>query len=110
MRATMMKMMLRRAREDEDVRGKREAEEREGEYEVEAILDKKVTRGGTGVKSSGVARYLVKWKNYDDTHNSWEREENLRGCGGLVRAFERKLDVREAAERGLRRSKRVQWT
>lgn len=34
-----------------------------GEYEIEKVVDKKVVRRK--------AKYLVKWKGYDDSHNTW---------------------------------------
>lgn len=43
-------------------------------YEVEAILDHR------GVKKR---KYLVKWKGYDDSENTWEPEENLLGTADL---------------------------
>ena len=39
------------------------------EYKVEQILDSRFYRNGL--------QYLVKWKGYDDTENSWEPEANL---------------------------------
>ena len=42
------------------------------EYEVEKVLDKRVTKGNA-------VEYLVKWKNYDDPDdNTWEPADNLR--------------------------------
>ena len=38
--------------------------EEEEEYEVEAILDSR--------KKGQFIKYLVKWKGYSDTENSWE--------------------------------------
>jgi len=50
------------------------------EYEVEEILDKKVRKGKNF--------YLLKWKGYPDSANSWEPEENLSTCPLLVQQFE----------------------
>ena len=49
------------------------------EYEVEQILDCKVVRGRT--------KYLVQWKGYPQSENSWEPKGNLRGCVNLVERF-----------------------
>jgi len=38
-------------------------------YEVEAVLNHKTSRGKIF--------YFIKWKNYDDSHNSWEPEDNF---------------------------------
>ena len=48
------------------------------EYFVEKILDH---RGNTKRLTS--LECLVKWSNYDDTHNSWEPYGNLRKTAGL---------------------------
>ena len=47
-------------------------EDTEG-YEVEKILDMRNT-------TKGQQEYLVKWKNYDESENSWEPTRNL-NCG-----------------------------
>ena len=44
-------------------------------YEVEKILDYQDSR------------YLIKWKDYPDSDNSWEPEQNLEGCKDLVAQF-----------------------
>jgi hypothetical protein len=45
-------------------------EESEDEYKVEEILDRQ--------RISGKPHYLVKWKGYDTSENTWEPIENLR--------------------------------
>jgi hypothetical protein len=54
-------------------------EETENEYEVEEILATN--------KVSGKPHYLVKWRGYDTSENTWEPIENLAGCHRLVRQF-----------------------
>ena len=39
------------------------------EYDVEKVLDKRV--------SNGVTEYLIKWLDWDSIHNIWELAENL---------------------------------
>jgi hypothetical protein len=51
----------------------------EQEYEVEQILDDK--------RVSGKPYYLVKWKGYDTSENTWEPIENLTGCHQLVQQY-----------------------
>ena len=56
--------------------------EGELEYEVEEILDSR--------KFRGELKYLVKWKGYDPSHNSWESVENVANAPELVADFHRK--------------------
>lgn len=46
-------------------------------YDVESLLDHK--------KGKGRMYYLVHWENYDSTHDSWERESNLKSLDLLKR-------------------------
>ncbi|CDH55616.1 predicted protein [Lichtheimia corymbifera JMRC:FSU:9682] len=47
-------------------------EEEEGVYEVERIVDHRMSRRYPGTKE-----YLIKWKNYDEDSNTWENEKNV---------------------------------
>ena len=49
------------------------------EYEVEEILDSKISRRRLF--------YLVKWKGYDTSHNSWEPASNVANSPVLLRQF-----------------------
>lgn len=42
--------------------------------------------------------YLVKWKNYPDSENTWEPRKNLKGALALVREFDAKKKKAEAEE------------
>ena len=53
----------------------------EMQWEVEKILNKRVT-------GEGKAEYMVKWKGWTDKWNGWEPEEHLVGSEVLVKAFE----------------------
>lgn len=48
-------------------------------YEVESLLDDKLV---------SEKHYLVRWKGFDSTHDSWERESNLR-CGSVLTKYKR---------------------
>jgi hypothetical protein len=49
-------------------------------YEVEKIVDKKI--------SAGKPLYLVKWKGYDSSENTWEPLKHLDKCGTVLKDFE----------------------
>jgi hypothetical protein len=53
------------------------------EYEVEAILDKRIRWKKP--------EYLIKWKNYPEHDATWEPIKNLRNSQNLIEDFERKL-------------------
>ncbi|OSG36237.1 hypothetical protein R555_24470, partial [Salmonella enterica subsp. enterica serovar Give] len=49
------------------------------EYEVESILDKKTLRGQD--------YFLVKWKGYPTSDNTWEPKRNLKNASKLILEF-----------------------
>ena len=49
------------------------------EYEVEKILDNRSV--------NGLQQYLVKWKGYDDSENTWEPKTNLKNCWALLKYY-----------------------
>jgi len=52
------------------------------EYQVENILEKWMI--------SEKAHYLVKWKEYNTSENTWELKENLLNCARTLQQFERR--------------------
>ncbi|VDP51956.1 unnamed protein product [Soboliphyme baturini] len=52
----------------------------EKEYEVERIISCR--------KKHGVIKFLIKWKDYPNSANTWEPLENL-NCPGLIEEFKR---------------------
>jgi len=52
------------------------------EYQVENILEKRMISGKT--------HYLIKWKRYNTSENTWELTENLKGCARTLQHFEKK--------------------
>ncbi|KAI6213944.1 hypothetical protein M3Y94_00211200 [Aphelenchoides besseyi] len=58
--------------------------DKDEEFEVEAIIDKRFYNGRT--------EYRVKWKNYDSDQNTWEPLENCTNCIEKVKAFEKKFN------------------
>lgn len=58
----------------------------EDEWEVEAILRHRKYWGGK-------LHFLVKWKEYPTSENSWEKEENLGHSKRLIHAYKRQNDL-----------------
>jgi hypothetical protein len=71
---------------------------------VEALLEKRMASSRSKLLPGPQVEYLVKWKKWDDTHNSWEKADNLGGCEELVRGFEEAEQVRGRALRARRRA------
>lgn len=55
------------------------------EWQVEEILDKKVSKSGKYI------RYLIKWRGYGPEDNSWEPMANLQNANELIQKFEEKF-------------------
>ena len=59
------------------------------EYEVECILDEEVG-------PNGERRFLVKWANWPEADATWEGEEALNECTGVLRRWRREYQRRES--------------
>lgn len=68
-------------REEAKLRSKAEAKNSNNEYEVEAIIDCKTVKGRK--------KYLIRWKGWGESDDTWEPEETL-NCPELIRAFNKK--------------------
>ncbi|KAK8593945.1 hypothetical protein V6N13_042501 [Hibiscus sabdariffa] len=55
----------------------------DGFYEIEAIRRKRVRKGEL--------QYLIKWRGWPETSNTWEPLENLQSCRDVIDAFEESL-------------------
>ncbi|KAF8656771.1 hypothetical protein AX14_008008 [Amanita brunnescens Koide BX004] len=71
---------------EEEKRNEQEAETAKNEYEVEDLLDSRISK-----KGHGRLEYLVKWKNYPREDASWEPKENLANAQEIVDEFHRKF-------------------
>lgn len=70
-------------REQEKAAAREKAEKKGGEYEVEAIVGKRVS------KKKGTVRYLIRWKGWDESGDTWEDADNL-NCAELIKKYNTK--------------------
>ncbi|PON87468.1 histone H3-K9 methyltransferase [Trema orientale] len=63
----------------------------EGFYEIEAIRRKRVRKGQL--------QYLIKWRGWPETANTWEPLENLQSCSDVIEAFEESLQSGKTRKR-----------
>ena len=78
----------------------------DGRFEVERIVDKREKQKSSRLGGVQV-EYLVKWRHYPDTDNTWEsRETLLDGAADTVAEFEKAEAVRTRIDRLRRRAER----
>lgn len=79
----------------------------EMEYEVEAILahrDVQVRRKRNRARTPVLQRqFLIKWKGYDESNNTWEPEQNCSNCKDKVDEYYARLQ----SESGTNKKKRT---
>lgn len=63
-------------------RARRSASPSGKEYEVGLIVDDRLDR------NTYVHRYLIQWKGYDASHNTWEPKRNLSECWVMIKEYE----------------------
>ena len=61
--------------------GQVEFEEQPVDYEVESIIDTRIERGKI--------QYLIKWKHYDDSENTWEPMHHLKHALSTLKEYHR---------------------
>ncbi|KAE8775626.1 putative chromo domain-containing protein LHP1 [Hordeum vulgare] len=67
----------------------------EGYYEIETIRRRR--------RRQGQLQYLVKWRGWPESANTWEPAENLRACSDFVDAFEKRQQPRSYGKRKRKR-------
>ncbi|CAK9144806.1 unnamed protein product [Ilex paraguariensis] len=67
----------------------------EGFYEIEAVRKKRVRKGEV--------QYLIKWRGWPETANTWEPFENLLSCSDVIDAFEESLSSGKHSRRRKRK-------
>jgi len=82
-----------------------EEEEEDQEFEVERVVARRVVEGAP--------HYLIKWKGYPDSDNTWEPEENL-SCPVTLKLYEQRLpdflDISARAEKLVEKLGGTSWT
>ena len=71
--------LLEKALANAKLQTKIELETNDDEYQVENILGHRLV--------DGRKQYLVKWKGYDNSDNTWEPVDNLMNCWTLVKRY-----------------------
>ncbi|XP_058084770.1 chromo domain-containing protein LHP1 [Magnolia sinica] len=88
--------------EDEEEGGEGEDKESEdrpklddGFYEIEDVRKKRVRKGRL--------QYLIKWRGWPETANTWEPVQNLQSCADIIEAFEESLRASKSSRKRKRK-------
>merc|ERR1712099_184265 len=73
--------------------GGKKKKKAEAEYEVESVVSKRET-------DEGKVEYLVKWKGWNASDNTWEPVENLESSQELIDEFEERTENAAVEEDG----------
>merc|ERR1712152_105577 len=73
--------------------GGKKKKKAEAEYEVENVVSKRET-------DEGKVEYLVKWKGWNASDNTWEPVENLESSQELIDEFEGRTENAAVEEEG----------
>lgn len=82
-------------REQEKAAAREKADKKGGEYEVEAIMGKRAS------KKTGKTRYLIRWKGWDESGDTWEDADNL-NCAELIKKYNANKKKPQAKKKGKR--------
>lgn len=83
-------------REEAKLKAKAQAKQSNNEYEVSSIVDSKSWKGKK--------KYLIRWKGFDASDDTWEPEDTL-NCPELIRAFEKKNKTATKAYKAKKRKR-----
>ena len=76
---------------EEEEKPKKKKKKAEAEYEVESIVSKRES-------DEGKVEYLVKWKGWNASDNTWEPVDNLQSSQELIDEIEGKTEDAEKME------------
>ena len=64
-----------------------EDQETDDVFELERLVDRRVTTKGQDPNKRDVVQYLTKWKNWGPVHNKWYDDDDLPNARGLVQDY-----------------------
>ncbi|KAJ8621535.1 hypothetical protein MRB53_030064 [Persea americana] len=70
----------------------------EGFYEIECIRKKRMRKGQL--------QYLIKWRGWPETANTWEPLANVQSCADIIEAFEESLRASKSSKSSRKRKRK----